>query len=200
MQTVSPPRSNKESKSSMNLLPEYSFELNYRVTPDELLDKLRQNVVKPRGIIKISKNGKQFTGIVAEDSFELYLWNRYEPSLRNWYKRSWYKTSLPLMIIGKVYATPYGTKIVIRIHYNKLESAFSIALLAILFFFFGREISTYFIKFSFITLEVSSNVIGLISAIGVVSYLYILLWLFFNSESSKSIKALKNIFLLPKTL
>jgi len=168
-------------KSGMKLLPEHSFELNYRATPGELLDKLRQNVVKPWNTIKMRKNGRQFTGIVTDDGFELYL-------------RSWYKTSFRPMIFGKIHATSYGTKIVVRIGYKKLEIAFSAALFATIFFFAGREILPTFFKFSFMTPDASSNVIGLILAIGVVSYLFVLLRLSFSSESIKSIKALKNTF------
>ena len=100
----------------MNLFPEHSFELNYRATPDELLDKLLQNVVKPWSTIKIRKNGRQFTGTVIKDGFELYL-------------RSWHQTSFRPMIFGKVNATPYGTKIVVRVGYKKLEYAFTMAFL-----------------------------------------------------------------------
>jgi hypothetical protein len=165
----------------MNLFPERSFELNYRATPDELLDKLLQNVIKPWNAIKIRKNGRQFTGIVTKNGFELYL-------------RSGYRTSFRPMIFGKVSATPYGTKIVVRIGYKKLEYAFTMAFLGVIMFFAGRGILSTYFRFSFMAPEMSDNMVGLILATGVIGYLFVLLWLSFKSESNKSIKILKSTF------
>lgn len=111
----------------MKIMPEHIIEKTSHHAPDEVIRRIKQRTEPSLDRFKYLKSGKTFAGQVLENRFRLI---RIDP-LR-WKNRP--------IISGKVSATDFGSKIIIKVGYNQNQS---LLFLAIFFVFTVFAMSSF---------------------------------------------------------
>ena len=106
----------------MKILPEHIFEKTSPLSPDEVIRELQKKSEPSWDRFKYLKTGKTFAGQVLKNSFKLI---RVDPV--RWKNRP--------LISGRVSATDLGSKITIKVGYNRIQSVFFLSIFFIFIFF-----------------------------------------------------------------
>jgi hypothetical protein len=133
----------------MKILPEHIIEKTSHLAPDEVIRQIRQRSEPSWDRFRYLKSGKTFAGQVLENRFKLI---RIDPiRLKN----------RPL-ISGKVSATDFGSKIIIKVGYKKNQSLFFLSVFFVFIFFAMSSLIPNQLVAASVTLLVSIGIMGLL--------------------------------------
>ena len=115
----------------MKLFPEYSFALNLKAQPGELFQALSQEVYPSWNRFKYLQSHKTFAGTIMQDRFTLI-------------RVDVFRTRLRPVIYGKVIPDNFGSKIFVRMGYDRGSVFFTVIFLLVVIYILMSKLITNF--------------------------------------------------------